>query len=372
MAFFQQTSQIQQPHQTFSASENQFVQIFTTSEFASSEQKPLIQSSSVFQPYRSSQSSQQFEQTHVQLPFSQRPLEQPVLKRPSSPRLPSSLESLPEKTIPQRPSSPQWPPASEVKNDTPKTCNCGQIHLKPDTEIFRGQKEVPQKELFQQPFSGQPNPTFQQPFSGQFAPTFQQPNLYQQPQKKFYVTPSSKNLNVVDVRSTQKTKNLIHKTISNLYMAISEGEATFMYKENKVYYPLYNDYSSVHSMENNYTFSELSKDGDVLLKITPFEINVNYSKLIFVPLRKETVSGEPNYSLMIYQQDYHGNLHELVPRIYGYSVLGHYDVLDLKDENLSKVKPMMIKRVKFLVAKLSKREERTNNKFFNSFHQSLF
>jgi len=49
-----------------------------------------------------------------------------------------------------------------------------------------------------------------------------------------------------------------------------------------------------------------------ILKISSFKINLNWSELLFMPFVFDR--DKDHYSLMIYQQDCYGKMHELLPR----------------------------------------------------------
>lgn len=115
---------------------------------------------------------------------------------------------------------------------------------------------------------------------------------------------------------------------------------------------------------------KFEKEGVQVYKIASFSLNLNSSKLLFLPLsRFNKFSEKTEYNLMIYQQDYNGKLHELVARPYGYEKCEKIQQFTLNRTILFDVNGDILSGIqKLLALPLS---EGVNSKFFNDIHRVL-
>jgi hypothetical protein len=99
-------------------------------------------------------------------------------------------------------------------------------------------------------------------------------------------------------------------------------------------------------------------------RIEPFEYNLNHSQFILLPMSKtDSITKEVSYDVMIYQEDYHGNLHELVVRPMGFDTLYEHQECSLSDANLYNVKEKTSFKFEEIV---------TNYEIFLEQHQDTF
>lgn len=187
--------------------------------------------------------------------------------------------------------------------------------------------------------------------------------------------------------------------INNLYMyVLNEIDVVFAYKDHLTgeFFALpltdLSYYNGDHKSDGTFpkesrkiTQKTFKKYRDVkLVKIAPFKVNVNYSRLLFLPLISRKSEPNLNYGLMIYQEDYRGKLHELLPREYHFEntlepqVEKLEDVFDGNSINsgelvLSHINPDIVRKFKKYHKKYSK-DNRTiydiDDVFYDKFHQS--
>jgi len=111
-------------------------------------------------------------------------------------------------------------------------------------------------------------------------------------------------------------------------------------------------------------------------RIEPFEYNLNHSQLILLPMSKtDSITKEVSYDVMIYQEDYYGNLHELVVRPMGFDTLYEHQECSLSDANLYNVKEKtsfkfeeIVTNYETLLEQQDSLQKVTCSRFYNSVH----
>jgi len=122
---------------------------------------------------------------------------------------------------------------------------------------------------------------------------------------------------------------------------------------------------------------ELKEKRITFYRINNFSYNVNFSQLIFLPMSRINTENETVYNVMIYQEDYHGNLQELIARPMGYTTLYEHhetslqdvDFYDVSEKNSLKFEHIVKEQKNFVETYSLSLKLGTSSGFYNSIHK---
>lgn len=111
-------------------------------------------------------------------------------------------------------------------------------------------------------------------------------------------------------------------------------------------------------------------------RIEPFEYNLNHSQFIFLPMSKtDSITKEVSYDVMIYQEDYNKNLHELIARPMGFDTLYEHQECSLSNANLYDVSEKtsfkfeeIVNNYETFLEQQDSLQKRICSRFYNSVH----